>query len=263
MSCNPIVWLVSSPLNPYWLIQRKMSQANAHILASIAGKVLEVGAGDGARKEQLCQQYPKITEYIATDYSSWDGQFSNISKRVKRLGAIGEALFGFKERIKLDQVCSATDLPFKANSFDWHLSFETLEHISDPDRYFAEAARVVKSGGKVALSVPYLFRVHGGEPDHREDYLRPAPGFFYVMAKRHGLKVDQIYTNTGLGSSVASLTNAWLIRCCFESPFIIRGVVVLLCPIVFLLMNTAGWLIDLWPDKRFATRWHVVMHKKA
>ena len=45
-------------------------------------------------------------------------------------------------------------LGYPGASFDVVTSFEVLEHVTEPDRYLAEAARVLKSGGLLILSTP-------------------------------------------------------------------------------------------------------------
>lgn len=49
---------------------------------------------------------------------------------------------------------SATELPFADATFDAYTSFETIEHVEDPDRLLTEARRVVKPGGVFLLSTP-------------------------------------------------------------------------------------------------------------
>lgn len=55
----------------------------------------------------------------------------------------------------IDKVASATDLPFKDNSFDIVLFLRVLHHINDFDKALNEALRVTKSGGSILLSEPY------------------------------------------------------------------------------------------------------------
>ncbi|MBI5228643.1 class I SAM-dependent methyltransferase [Candidatus Micrarchaeota archaeon] len=252
--------VVRTPAYPYWLEEYKKRKAYEHLLTDISGKVLEVGAGDGSRKIELLRRCPAIKKYEATDYSSWDGEFEKINGWINKYGTLAEVSLGFKKR-KLDRVCSATNLPYKDNSFDYHLSFSVLEHIADPEKYFSEAARVVKKGGYILVSVPFLYRIHGGEPEHRLDYFRYAHGFFHEMAERNGLKLTEIYINGGFGTSFASLTNQYLIRRIFESNSLVRIPLLLVSPFVFVSTNALGFILDLKPDKRFPTNIHVKFQK--
>ncbi len=52
-------------------------------------------------------------------------------------------------------------LPFADGAFDAALSLNVLEHVRDPFRCAAEIARVVRPGGKVYASVPFLQPYHG------------------------------------------------------------------------------------------------------
>lgn len=51
-------------------------------------------------------------------------------------------------------VGSALELPFADATFDAYTSFETIEHVPDPDRLLVEALRVLKPGGTLLLSTP-------------------------------------------------------------------------------------------------------------
>lgn len=48
----------------------------------------------------------------------------------------------------------AEEIPFKANSLDLIVSFETLEHIAHPADFIKESARVLRENGKIILSTP-------------------------------------------------------------------------------------------------------------
>ncbi len=82
--------------------------------------------------------------------------------------AVGDAEWDYG---RLDAMADLTRLPFPDASFDWVLCTETLEHLSRPQESLNELRRVVKLGGGLALSVPFLQGLHQ-EP---HDYFRYTP----------------------------------------------------------------------------------------
>ncbi len=62
------------------------------------------------------------------------------------------------------QVACAEALPFADGTFDVVLSHEVIEHVRDDRAAVAEAVRVLKSGGRLAIFAPnrlYFFETHG------------------------------------------------------------------------------------------------------
>jgi SAM-dependent methyltransferase len=51
----------------------------------------------------------------------------------------------------------ATQLPFSDNAFDLVIAAEVLEHISDDQQAMYELARVLRPGGRAAITVPAFF----------------------------------------------------------------------------------------------------------
>jgi len=252
--------VVNLPLHPYWLEWKKSREANERILKHLKGKIIEVGSGDGSRKAELLSRYSRIKEYISTDFSGWDKGFEKINRRIKKLGVFS-AIWAFKKKVKLDNVCRAEKLPYKNNTFDFHLSFEVLEHIEEPNEYFREATRVIKKEGEIIVVVPFLYRVHGGDPEYKSDFFRYSNGFFYSTARKNKLKLVKIYSNTGFGTTFASLTNQWFIQNIAGSSIPVKIFLILFSPILFTSTNLIGYLIDISPDKRFATRQYIVFKK--
>jgi len=92
-------------------------------------------------------------------------------------------------------------LPFEDNSFDTVICFNTLEHIYDAPAVIAELYRVVKSGGLVHVTVPFMFRIHG----HPDDYFRATPSWWRETFSRTGFAALEFHPLVWGRASTASV----------------------------------------------------------
>ncbi|PIP58155.1 MAG: hypothetical protein COX02_01785 [Candidatus Vogelbacteria bacterium CG22_combo_CG10-13_8_21_14_all_37_9] len=107
-------------------------------------------------------------------------------KKTLEVGAYGKSSYGlyFSNRVGIDIrpgpgvdiVGSVYELPFPEASFEIVLCMVVLEHLEDPKRAITEMYRVLKPGGKIIVSVPFLFPIHD------------APNDFWRFTK-YGLKI--------------------------------------------------------------------------
>lgn len=118
-------------------------------------------------------------------------------------------------------------LPFRADSVDLVVSSQVLEHVEDPRKCMREAHRILKPGGVLILSVPFVWEVH----NYPRDYWR-----FSDQAIRQLLTGFEILTLDPASTSLQAILQAfnlwlhrsyrqsfwrdWLIRC---SNRVIRG----------------------------------------
>lgn len=65
----------------------------------------------------------------------------------------------------IDVVNYGEQLPFKSNSFDGVISLSVLEHLENPFHWAKEIVRILKPGGELYFTVPFLAPFHG-YPDH-------------------------------------------------------------------------------------------------
>ncbi len=82
----------------------------------------------------------------------------------ERLGKefINVDVFPFPE---VDIVANATELPFKDNSIDGAVSESLFEHVSDAYKVAKEMTRVVKPGGYIYVSAPFMHPYHASPDD--------------------------------------------------------------------------------------------------
>ena len=89
---------------------------------------------------------------------------------------------------KLDAVAELERIPLKSGLVDLVLCTETLEHLPRPGRVLAELCRVLKPGGTIALSVPFLHPVH--QAPH--DYFRFTPYGLSHLFQEAGFKKVEV-----------------------------------------------------------------------
>jgi SAM-dependent methyltransferase len=81
---------------------------------------------------------------------------------------------------KLDALADLERTPFAAGSFDGVVCTETLEHVARPAVVLRELRRVIRGGGTLVLTVPFLQGVH--QAPH--DYFRYTPfGLRHLLAE--------------------------------------------------------------------------------
>lgn len=99
----------------------------------------------------------------------------------------------------VDVVAMADDVPLPDASFDVILATEVLEHVNDAEKAMSEIFRLLKPGGHVIATVPYLYPTH--EAPH--DYRRFTHYGLVAIAERHGLRVVDLASKGGILSWIA------------------------------------------------------------
>ena len=106
--------------------------------------------------------------FLRNLYADFYGQFKNAVEQPenKVLVELGSGGGFIKEIIPnvitsdilkvagVDKVFSATDMPFEDASVDAFFMFDVLHHIDEPRKFFAEADRCLRPGGRIVMIEP-------------------------------------------------------------------------------------------------------------
>jgi len=108
------------------------------------GRLLDAGAGE-LRNKIFCQGL----NYVSQDFCQYNG-----------IGDGSGLHTGIWDTKRIDLVCDICNIPEQGCSFDAVVCTEVLEHVPDPLKALDEFARLIKPGGRLILTTPFISLVH-------------------------------------------------------------------------------------------------------
>jgi SAM-dependent methyltransferase len=98
-----------------------------------------------------------------------------------------------------DVLADLHELPLGDATFDFVLCTEVLEHVSDPARVLAELRRILRPGGRLLLTTPFVLELH----EEPYDFFRYTPHGLRSLVESAGLAVERVEPLTGWWSTLA------------------------------------------------------------
>jgi SAM-dependent methyltransferase len=118
----------------------------------------------------------------------------------KTIGAdLADSPFPKKE---IDLYCSAIEVPLPDESIDVILCTEVLHDLPEPDLFFTEVKRLLKKGGVLVMTSPFVVPIVDGPYDH---YRYTKHGLSYRIQKS-GLEVKSIEEVGDLYGTIITLS---------------------------------------------------------
>lgn len=147
-----------------------------HIPQYVRGRLIDLGCG----KVPLFEAYrPHITENVCVDWANT-----------------------MHKNPYLDLECDlAQPLPFVADEFDTIILSDVLEHIPQPELLWAEMRRILKTGGKILLNVPFYYWLH----EVPYDFYRYTEYALKRFAQQAGFRILVLQTVGGVPEILADI----------------------------------------------------------
>lgn len=165
-----------------WLAYKHQDRSLEQHAHCISGKAFDLGAGSGIYRRWCLE---RADSYVAVDWpGSMHGGAVDISADLNGDLPIGEAV---------------------ADSL---ICFSVLEHLHEPERMLAEAARILRPGGYLLLQVPWQWWIH----EEPYDYFRYTPFALKRMLGKAGFEVPNIEAQGGLFTTLGLKLNYFSLR---------------------------------------------------
>lgn len=125
---------------------------------------------------------------------------SKVCKRVIGADVDPEIIRYARDTFKNEKIAfnifSAAEVPFPDDYFDLVVSFDTIEHVDDDERVFAELQRVTKGGGEIILSTPigYYHKNHGEEELLDSTHIREYSAYEWLSILSNHFSTAEFFT---------------------------------------------------------------------
>jgi SAM-dependent methyltransferase len=145
-------------VNPFFLARRSLWRAIRDAAPSVGGRVLDVGCGTMPYRALFA-----TPTYVGLDIDS-------PSTRARGLA---------------DLLYDGRTFPVQDGEFDSVLCNQVLEHVFEPDAFVSELRRVLKPGGHLLLTVPFVWDEH----EQPFDCARYTSFGLAALLQRHGFEL--------------------------------------------------------------------------
>lgn len=146
-------------INPFYFARLGLYRNIKELSRFISGRVLDVGCGQKPYRSLF-----EVEEYVGMD--------------------VGQSGHDHKNEA-IDVFYDGKVFPFEDNSFDSVISNEVLEHVFNPSEHLSEIYRVLKPGGNLLITVPFLWDEH----EQPYDYARYSSFGLKHLLETNGLVV--------------------------------------------------------------------------
>lgn len=173
-------------VNPFYFTRREIYCHISRLAPSLDGEILDIGCGE----KPYQALFRNATKYTGMEFDSPEN----------------------RARSSADIFYDGGKFPFEDNSFDAALATEVLEHVFNPDQFLGEINRVLKPGGRLLLTCPFVWDEHS-QP---LDYARYSSFGLTHLLQKNGFKAIELTKTAADIRVLFQLANGYIYK---ELPF--------------------------------------------
>lgn len=177
--------------NPFYFARKTLASAISELSINIHGHLLDIG----------CGTKPYRSLFMVDSYRGLD-----IDSPVTR------------DRGVADDLYDGTQFPYHSESFDSALCNQVLEHVFNPNEFLSEINRVLKPGGKLLLTVPFVWDEH----EQPYDFARYSSFGLIALLEKNGFKIVIHRKLVADATILFQLTNAYLFKLSQRWPWLVK-----------------------------------------
>jgi SAM-dependent methyltransferase len=166
-----------------WLAKRLIGNAIALAAGRYAqGRLIDIGCGEKPYRDVFA---PYVSEHIGVDHPDSPHALTFV-----------------------DVLATADTIPVESSTFDTAVMSELLEHLEEPRAALLEAGRLLKPGGHLIITTPFIWVLH----EEPRDFFRYSPHGLRWLLESAGLEVVEITPIGGQWTTLALLGSYALSR---------------------------------------------------
>jgi SAM-dependent methyltransferase len=198
-------------INPVYFIRKGLYRGVLRNKKFLQGTLLDFGCGDKPYRHII-----EVQEYIGLELESGDPDKKNKS---------------------VDVYYDGKHIPFMDNHFDSVFSTEVFEHVFNLEQVIIELNRVLKAGGHMLITLPFVWHEH----DIPFDFARYTSFGIINLLERNGFEVVVIEKTTNYVETVFQMWNEYVHQYVFPSNNVVKA---LLTPIFIGPVTVLGLILS-------------------
>jgi len=198
-------------INPIFILRRGLMNGVRDISQHLSGgKLLDVGCGSKPYEKMF-----DVEKYIGIDIEVSGHNHSSS---------------------KVDKFYDGKKIPLENEYFQNVFASEVFEHVFNIDELLDEISRVLKSGGKLGFTCPFVWDEH----EQPYDFARYTSFAVEHLLDAHGFKLVQLTKSTGYFETVMQMLSAYIYQHVLPKNPYIR---ILLTPVLVSPVNIAAIIL--------------------